>query len=260
MDEQNNREVEIKKNFFDHNPPKTNFFLGLSIGVAVVSLIGFIILMMAIGLNGNNSKSAVANIDNTNQVDNTDQKVANVNSNPVAEEEPTPTAPNLTGNEIILGDKNAPITVISFTDFQCPYCSRWHETMAKIVKDFPGKVKWVYKHFPLESIHPYAMQSSESVECAGEQGKYWEFVNEIFANQDKFNAEYFNTAAKKIGLNVNKFKTCVSEGKYKEKVKADQQTGLDIGIRGTPGNFVGGYYLPGAQPYETVAQIINGNK
>lgn len=168
------------------------------------------------------------------------------------------------------GDKNAPVTIIEYSDFQCPFCSRFHPTLVQIMKDYAGKVRWVYRHFPLTSIHPYAEKAAEASECANEQGKFWELADVFFSTQDTWaqsaaglDAATLENLAKQAGVkDLNKFNTCAASGKYAALVQADEKTGEAAGVTGTPGSIIIGkggskQLVPGALPIDAVKQMID---
>lgn len=167
---------------------------------------------------------------------------------------------NVSENDQIRGNFDAPITIIEWSDFQCPYCSSFHETMKKVMENYPNNVRWVYKHFPLDSIHPYAREAAEASECAAEQGNFWEYSDELFARQSSIQSggkDFLRQAAADIGLNTTKFNQCLDSGKFASKVEADYQAGLEIGVRGTPGAFLNGRELGGAVPFEQLKSYID---
>jgi len=129
--------------------------------------------------------------------------------------------------------------------------------MKQVIADYPNKVRWVYRSFPLSSLHPYAQKAAEAAECAGEQNKFWEYTDEIFANQASLNNDYLTTAAKNIKLNTTKFESCLNDGKYVAKVKSDFSEGQSLGVNGTPGSFINGQSVKGALPYENIKAIID---
>jgi len=230
------------------NNSKKSFSAGLVTGIAVVAVIGFLVMAGMYWQEKNLSNTA--NL--SGQIDNDQEQEIN---------QPAP-APSKTeiaiiDSDHIRGNKNAPVTIIEFSDFQCPYCSSFHETMKQVVKNYPDDVKWVYKHFPLDSIHPYARKAAEASECAADQDKFWEYADKLFDNQSGINQNYFSKAAGEIGLNTNQFDKCLDSGKYKLKVNADYQQGIEAGVRGTPGNFINGQSVPGALPYEQMKSIID---
>lgn len=163
-------------------------------------------------------------------------------------------------NAPVKGEKNAKVTIVEFSDFQCPYCGRFYEqTLPSIQKDYidTGKVKLAFRHFPLDNIHDYAIPAAEASECANEQGKFWEYHDEIFENQGLLNNEVLSTWAKDIGLDVEKFDKCMKDGKYKSKVQKDMSEGSSYGVRGTPAFFINGKILVGAQPFAAFKQSID---
>jgi len=163
----------------------------------------------------------------------------------------------ITKDDHIRGDFNAPITLVEFSDFECPFCERHFSTLNKILSDYKGKVRLVYKHFPL-GFHPNAQKAAEASECADEQGKFWEYHDKLFENQPTgYSLEKFKQWAKELGLNINKFNDCLDSGKYAQKVQADYQEGLQKGVNGTPATFINGQLVSGALPYESFKQIID---
>ena len=223
-------------------------------GIAVVSFTAMAIMFFKQDYN----KQVV----NTNNNANNSQ-VANNNYKPPT---PTPSAPpappakvdiTVNDNDRIKGNKDAPITIVEFSDIQCPFCARFHPTMEQAVRDYPDKVRWVYKHFPLDSIHPYARKASEASECAGDQNKFWEYLGKLFDNQSQINPSYLNQLAGEMGLDQSKFDSCLTDGKYTQKVNDDYQEGLKYGVRGTPGNFINGQSISGAVPYAQIKAMID---
>jgi len=190
-----------------------------------------------------------------------EQKVSNnsvSNERNVAESNP-PTNINYEISEAdhVLGPDDAPITVVEFSDFQCPYCSTFQKTMDTIIKKYPDKIKWVYKHFPLSTIHPNAQPAAEAAECAGEQNKFWEFGDLLFANQANLSRDTYVNLAQQADLNIDSFTQCLDEEKYKQKISQDYSQGLSLGVQGTPGNIINGTLYPGALTVEQMEQIIN---
>jgi len=162
-------------------------------------------------------------------------------------------------NAPVKGDKNAKVTIVEFSDFQCPYCGKFYqETWSQIKKDYidTGKVKVAFKHLPL-GFHEYAMPAAEASECANEQGKFWEYHDKIFVNQASLNNEILSIWAKDIGLNMDKFNQCVKEGKYKNKIQKDLSDADVYGASGTPTFFINGKILVGAQPFSAFKQVID---
>jgi protein-disulfide isomerase len=142
----------------------------------------------------------------------------------------------------VKGDKNAPLTLIEFTDFQCPFCGRhFKNTMPQIETDYikTGKVKYVLRDYPLESIHPNAFKAAEAADCAGEQGKYWEMHDQLFENQHALEPAKLPGYAKAAGLDVEKFNQCLDSGKFADQIRKEQAEGQQAGVNGTPSFFLG---------------------
>jgi len=225
------------------NKEKINLILGLAIGVAVISLVGFIILAVAYWHKDQDDLAG------------TGEEIAEVaagNSKLAIPKEPSAAPKKVTVSEgdHIRGNIDAPITIVEYSDFQCPFCTRFHNTMNQVLANYPNDVRWVYKHFPLDSIHPYAKKAAEASECANDQGKFWEYNDKMYANQRSINTAYLSTAAKELGFDKEVFDECLSSGKYASKVNDDIQEGKSVGARGTPGSFLNGEALGGAVPYE----------
>jgi protein-disulfide isomerase len=140
------------------------------------------------------------------------------------------------------GDKNAKLTLVEFTDYQCPFCSRHlRDTFPQIENDYikTGKVRYVLREFPLESIHPQAVKAAEAAGCAGEQGKYWEMHDRLFANQNALAPAQLSGHADAISLDQAKFKSCLESGKFTAKVRKDLADAQKYGATGTPTFFIG---------------------
>jgi protein-disulfide isomerase len=162
-------------------------------------------------------------------------------------------------NSHIRGNPSAPITLVEYSDMQCPFCNRFHPTVKKLLETYPDKIRWVYKHFPLDSIHPQATPAAEASECIAEQkgnDGFWKFVDGVFENQSRIGPQLFEELASQIGVDMTKFKDCVSSRKYKDKVREDYREGISLGVRGTPGSFINGRSIPGAMPFEYVDSIV----
>lgn len=169
-------------------------------------------------------------------------------------------------DDAVLGDPNAPVTLIEFSDFQCPFCRKFYkETLPQIKKEYidTGKARLVYRDFPL-SFHPGAMPAAEGTECAREQGKFWEMHDVIFDEQEKqgsgtiqFTTDDVKKWAGKISLNTAKFNQCLDSGKYKQEVEKDIADGSAAGVSGTPAVFVNGRLVVGAQPFAAFKVVID---
>lgn len=169
-------------------------------------------------------------------------------------------------DDAFLGEKNAPVVLIEFSDFQCPFCrSFWRDSLPLIKSEYigTGKVKFVYRDFPL-SFHPGAMPAAQAAECAEEQGKFWEMHDKIFSEQDKlgsgtvqFDINDLKKWAGQIGLNTTKFNSCLDSQKYAQEATDDQKDGQAAGVGGTPTIFVNGQAIVGAQPFSAFKALID---
>lgn len=164
-----------------------------------------------------------------------------------------------------LGSPDAPVTIIEYSDFQCPYCGRYaRETFPQIVRTYvlTGKVRYIFKNFPLFSIHPQAQKAAEAAECAGEQGRYWGMHEVLFDNQQQWSGQAnavqtFKKFAAELGLDQARFDTCLDEGKYAEQINTDSQEGLVAGVGSTPTFRINGMDLQGAYPFQQFARTID---
>lgn len=158
-----------------------------------------------------------------------------------------------------LGKKDAPVTIVIYDDFQCPFCARFEtQTWPQLKKEYvdTGKVKFYFKHFPL-GFHPNAQPASEATECAAEQGKFWKLHDKIFTNQGELSEENLKKWAEELKLDMTKFNECYDSNKYAERVSKDLEEGQSIGIRGTPSFVIQDELLVGAQPFEAFKEVID---
>jgi len=163
------------------------------------------------------------------------------------------------GDDVILGDPNAPVTFIEFGDYQCPFCKRmFDETEKQLREEYvkTGKVKMVYRDFPLESIHPYAISSAMAAECAKDQGKYWLYHDLLFDKQNEIPTQNFIGWAEELEMNIDEFRGCFDSKKYADEIQKDLQDGLAAGVEGTPATFINGKFISGAQPYSVFKAAI----
>ncbi len=160
------------------------------------------------------------------------------------------------GDSWTRGPDNAKVTIVEFTDFQCPFCSRVQPTLKKIRENYPNDVKFVFKHHPL-AFHKDAPLAHEASLAAGDQGKFWEMEEILFNNQKKLKEEDLIKYAQELELDVEKFKADLASGKYKPQVESDSAQAVKLGATGTPAFFINGRFVAGAKPYESFAQIID---
>lgn len=157
-----------------------------------------------------------------------------------------------------MGPADAPIVIVEFSDFQCPFCQRFYDqTFKQLMAAYPGKIRFVYRHLPLTSIHPEAFPAAEASMCANEQNAFWPFHDKIFENQDKLGSDLYLQIASDLKLNTSAFEDCVNTNKYKDQVQVDSDFALGLGVQSTPTFFINGLALVGAQPLTAFTQIID---
>lgn len=242
--------MESKKQYpgLEAFSPSKTFMFGIVFGIMALCTLGFLV-MVGIQLDeseGDDYESA--------RVVTGDTVAA-----PAAPAVPTPEAvPDIPKvdpkTDRIRGNKKAKISLVEYSDFQCPFCQKFHSTAQQIVDNY-DEVNWVYRHNPLEQIHPTALALAEASECAGDQGKFWEYADAVFVNVGAGTPESY---AKEVGLNTSKFEKCMTDGKYKEKVKKQQG---DMFGKGTPFSIILGpngeaFPINGALPYSAVEATI----
>ncbi len=169
----------------------------------------------------------------------------------------------------VLGKKDAPVTMVEFTDYQCPFCGRFEaNTFPEIKKNFidTGKMRLILRDLPLEGLHPHAMKAAQAAHCAGDQGKFWEMKDLLFKNQNRLDADSLTGyATKDLALNADTFKKCMADGKHLKEIAGEAKYAQSLGITGTPtfivgksaGDSVEGRLVVGALPYENFAAAIN---
>ncbi|OGI16309.1 MAG: hypothetical protein A2Z52_02490 [Candidatus Moranbacteria bacterium RBG_19FT_COMBO_42_6] len=169
--------------------------------------------------------------------------------------------PKVTEADIKSGPADAKVTLIEFSDFQCPYCKAFHATIKQALSEYGDKMQFVFKHFPLSNIHPQAMNAALASECANEQGKFLPYADKLFDKQVEWGkttgTQSFKTYAVQLGMNASQFGTCLDSKKYQDKVNADQAEGQGFGISGTPDIFVNSQFQNGALDYPTLKAMID---
>jgi protein-disulfide isomerase len=156
----------------------------------------------------------------------------------------------------VKGDPKAPVTIVEFSDFQCPYCKKSESTLHELLTKYNGRVKLAYLDFPLRDIHPQAQRAAEAARCAGEQGKFWEYHDALYAEQSKLDGAELLNHARALHLDEKSFQSCLDSGKFKSKIEADMEQGRKVGVAGTPGFFVNGVFLSGALPSADFEKVI----
>ncbi len=175
--------------------------------------------------------------------------------------------PAVTDRDYIIGKNDAAVVIIEYSDLECPFCKNFHLTMQQVVREYSGKVAWVYRHFPL-SFHANAQKEAEAAECAGELGgndSFWQYIDAIYqrttSNGTGFPLNQLGPLAEEIGLDKDKFQQCLDSGKYTQRVKDQLESAMAAGIEGTPGSIIIGKngrrdFIAGAYPIDQVkAQI-----
>ncbi len=252
----NNGEISVKK----------STFRGLIIG-----------LIIAVGVAAFLAGSYTTNL-NSNQISEEDLQDAiaklelKVLQNQLPTSQPKIPMKISVDDDPVIGNPDAPITIIEFTDFQCPFCARFHtQTLPLIFEEYiePGKVKLVVRDFPIQSIHPNAVPAAVASECANEQGKVKEMHDMLFYNQNQWGKQktadavsLFSQYATEIQLDQEIFDSCIISGKYIDEIQNDLNDGRKYGVTGTPGFFIGndqlGYVeLKGAQPFDSFKKVID---
>lgn len=182
----------------------------------------------------------------------------------------TTTMRPITSSDHILGNPNAELLIVEYSDTECPFCKNFHKTLTRVMSEYgdSSKVAWVYRHFPIDSLHPKARKESEATECANELGgnaKFWEYINilyDITPSNNGLNLSQLPEIAKSVGLDVTAFNECLSSGRHAQKVEADYQDALASGGKGTPHSVIISKdgtktVVQGAQPYENLKNIID---
>ena len=155
------------------------------------------------------------------------------------------------------GPESAPVTIVEFSDFECPFCKRIYPTLNQVMDDYDGRVRLVFRQFPLHALHPNAQKAAEASLCADEQGKFWELHDAIFEGSGGLDVASLKTRAAEIGLDEEAFGSCLDSGEFAEQVAADVAAGRALGVSGTPALFINGRFLSGAQPYDVIARVID---
>jgi protein-disulfide isomerase len=156
-----------------------------------------------------------------------------------------------------LGPDDAPITLIEFSDYQCPFCRRWHqEVYQSLLAAYPGKIKLVYRNLPLTSIHPDAFPAAEAAMCAGDQNAYWQYHDKLFASET-LGTDVYKQYAQELGLDMTVFEDCITSHKFQQAIQEDSDFAINLGVRSTPTFFVNGLAIVGAQPLDVFKQVID---
>ena len=254
-----NENEQKKESIFSKLSPKTTFFLGLAGALGVIIVIGFFVLL-GIVLSGNKGGNTA----------NTPTAVVPTAAVPKATS-PTPgniQLADITDQDWVKGNRDAKISIVEFSDTECPFCKRFHPTMQRVIKEYGDNVNWVYRHFPLTSLHPKAPKQAEATECAGElagNDGFWAYLDKLFEitpSNNGLDMTLLPQIAEDVGLNRAKFEECLNSGKYAQKVNEHYNQATAAGGRGTPYSVVvtsDGQKIPlsGAVPFEQIKSLID---
>ena len=156
------------------------------------------------------------------------------------------------------GPDDAPIVIVEFSDFECPFCTKWHnEVYLPLLEEYPDQIKLVYRNFPLTSLHANAYLSAEAAMCAGDQDAYWAYHEKLFESELGLREAALYEYADQLQLDTGSFENCLSSGKYTDFVKEDMDYAISIGVQSTPTFYVNGRLLIGAQPLQVFSQVID---
>lgn len=157
------------------------------------------------------------------------------------------------------GNPKAPVIIVEFSDFQCPFCRAAEATVRKILAKYPGKVSLAYRDFPLRAIHPYAQKAAEAARCAQAQGKFWAYHDLLMKDPPELDVKSLEADAQKLNLNGKQFDACLSTNKFAPEIQGDVDAGSRLGVMGTPGFFINGQFVSGAQPESVFDKIIQAD-
>lgn len=166
-------------------------------------------------------------------------------------------------SDFVRGSRDAEVFIVEYSDLECPFCQQFHATAQQAVDEFDGQVAWVYRHFPLTTIHPRAQEAAIAAECVNQIAggdAFWSFTDAVFASQQSALSDLAGTA-EKIGVNKGQFESCLSDGSLASNVDEDYDSGITAGVTGTPGNFIVNssgevWAIPGAVPFSTLEVTI----
>lgn len=246
--------MPAKASVFDGASPKLTFAMGVVVGIAVVSLAGFVLAGSYVLSGGNLGKLAAG-----------PGTPAPSAAAPSAQQ---PTAPSkvsivVRSTDHVRGSTNAPVTLVAYTDLECPYCKRFHPVVLQALQQYGNKLQVIYRNFPL-SFHANAQKEAEAAECVAKLGgndAYWAFVDKIFerttSNGTGFALSALAPLAKEVGVSQGRFTTCLDQGEMESRVKADLTEGSGYGVNGTPTSFINGSPVEGAVPFEQLKAAID---
>ena len=158
----------------------------------------------------------------------------------------------------VWGPEDAIITIIEFSDYECPYCRQYNlEVLPLLREKYAGLIRFVYKNYPLTAIHPNALSAASAAHCAGEQGEYWQFHDQLFKRADELSLDLYEEIIIELGLSLEQYRACFEAGKYSEGIQDDILLARNLELQSTPTFFINGIPLVGAYPYEVFEQILD---
>ena len=235
---------------------KSSFWLGIGTAVVIAFVAGFFALLVIV-LKEDKGNVVAGNPSAAGAVGNTGSgQAASVR------------LASITDDDWIKGDRRAPISIVEFSDTECPFCKRFHPTMQQVLDEYDGQVNWVYRHFPLTSLHRKAAHEAEATECAGELGGnegFWAYIDRLFEitpSNDGLDAALLPQIAEDVGLDREEFASCLASGRHEDKVQDDLRDAAAAGGQGTPYSIIvteSGEMVPfsGAVPFEQIASILD---
>ncbi len=261
------------KSMLDQLPPRMAFWSGVVLSGGVLFALGFVILLVmmfkGVAMTSPDSDGKTSLFGGKDKV----EDVVDANNKNTAVAKPDTVAQPQAAGSVNLDELTnvrgeGELTIVEFSDPECPFCKRFHGTMQEVLGDYDGKVRWAYKHFPLTSLHRKAEREAVALECAAEQDKFWDYADELYdrtpSNDGLADDELFSMADD-LGLDRGQFDDCLESDKYLDKVRAEASEAQKLGGTGTPfsvlvdneGNILEA--LPGALPYATVSQLLDEN-
>lgn len=240
---------------FQGASPQLTFIFGFIAGVALSAVIGIVLVLSGVDFGTKKAATTKTTTDTTTTTGTDTTTYGDVKA--------------VSDEDFVRGDKNAELTLVEYSDLECPFCKTFHPTMKQIMDEYDGKVKWVYRHFPL-SFHANAQKEAEAALCVGDLGgseKIWDFMDKIFerttANGTGFALDNLGALAKEVGVDQTKFQTCLDGGEMASRVAAETADGSQAGVQGTPTTFLVGKdgktitAFPGALPYDQVKAALD---
>lgn len=164
--------------------------------------------------------------------------------------------PSVSARDHIEGYDDAPVTLVEYGDYQCPYCGEAHPVIKRLQKALGKKLRFVFRNFPLTQAHPYAMMAAETAEAAGLQGKFWEMHDFIFENQESLSPEVLPAWANELGLDMKQFAVAIKQGSVVKRIEEDRTSGIESGVSGTPSFFINGTIYDGDDDYESLRAAL----